>query len=145
MDDEGEDVAVDFRRGMLRIDQRQVLGRLARRPGLEPTRPLVQFLRRIGGLHRIAAGLQAGVDEVGGQVGDLRIGVVLGVDVGDPVLAQQGRVGRRAEAVVPHLERVAQGPAVQGLGQQAEEALEVVRIELLGVGQLPEQGTEAVA
>src|SRR5690606_6324469 len=51
----------------------------------------------------------------------------------------------RAEAVVAHLDGVAQGLAAELFGQQGEETLEILGVELLGRGELPEDRAETVA
>ena len=88
------DVAADFvyarllfRHGF--IDAGQILRRAAGGPGLRPLGPLIERLRRVTGLQFLVALLQARIDEVRRDVGDLGIGVVLGVADGGAGLARQ--------------------------------------------------------
>ncbi len=142
MDDEGEDVARLGRQVVARIDQVQVNRRSAFGPGSEPRGPPVQRLRRIGRVDLVRAGLQPGVDEAAGHVPDAGVGRVVGEDHGDVVLAGQGDEGRRAEAVMAHLDSMTQRQAAGLVGQQLQEGSEVGLVERLGVGELPEHGAE---
>src|SRR5436309_248304 len=81
---------------------------------------------------------------IGGHIGDARIFRVLSIDDRDAELADQRHEGRGAEAVVAHLDDVAQPAPVERLRQQLEESAKVGLGELLERRELPEQGTEAV-
>ena len=74
-----------------------------------------------------------------------RKGLVLGEHDRDVEFAQQRDEFRHEEAVMAHLDDVAQPQPVLLLGQQLEERAEVGFVELLGRRELPEQGTEPVA
>ena len=124
------------------VDARQV-GRLAAlRPGLGARGRLVERLGRIAGLQLLISLLQSRVDEVAGEVGDGRIGGVLREHDRISELAQQRNESQRLEALVAHLDDVAQAVAVESLRQQFEEGSEIGLVEFLGGRELPEQGAE---
>jgi hypothetical protein len=58
---------------------------------------------------------------------------------------QKGDEGRRAEAVVAHLDAVTDGPPVEGSRQQFEKGAEVRLVERLGWGELPQHRSQLVA
>ena len=70
---------------------------------------------------------------------------MVGEHDGDLEFAQQRDEFRRLEAVVPHLDDVAELAAVERAGQQFEKAAEIGLVEFLERGELPEQGAELVA
>ena len=70
---------------------------------------------------------------------------MIGVHDRDFEFPQQRDELRRLEAVVAHLDDVAERPAVERVGQQLEKAAEIGLVEFLERGELPEQGPELVA
>ena len=55
----------------------------------------------------------------------------------DPVFAQQIEEGRRAKALMPHLDDMAQGAATDLLWQQFQKRREIVGVECLERRELP--------
>ena len=130
---------------MCGIDERQVIGRAARRPGARATGPRVERRFGVGGLDRVLALLQARIDEVARDVGDRRIVVMLGKHHGNVEFAQQRYERRRAETVVSHLDDMAQRTAVKRRREEFEEAAEVRFVELFRRRELPQQRPEPCA
>src|SRR6202012_3099816 len=91
------------RRGFLLwrgLDTFQIVRLLALRPGLQSRRPGLDLLGRIGRRDRVLAALQTRIDEVAGEVGDIRIFRVIGEDDGPIEPARQCDEFRRAETVM---------------------------------------------
>ena len=145
VDHVGEHVARCCLRRALRIDLVEILRHATRREGLEALGPGIQFLGRIAGRDRVLALLQAQIDEVGRDVGDARIGLVLGAHDRGVEFADQRDEGGVTETVMAHLDDVTQPQTILLFGQQLEERAEVGFVELLGRRELPQQGTEPVA
>ena len=144
VDDVGEDVARRLLRGRL-VNARQVVGFAAIGPELQPLGPGIELLRRIAGLDVVIALLQPRIDEVADDVGDRRIGAVLGEHDRRLELPQQCDEGRHAEAGVADLDHMAQRAPVHLARQQFEELAEIGLVEFLGRRELPEHGAEPVA
>src|SRR6516225_5386705 len=123
----------------------QDVGRAALGPGLQATRPGGDLFRRISGRHRVLAALQAGIDEVAGEIGDVGIFDVIGEHDRKVELPQQRQKLRRAKAVVAHLDDMTQRTAVEFWRQQLEEAGEVGRVEFFGRRELPKQRPKPLA
>src|SRR6516164_605322 len=140
-----EDVARCGLRLLRRFDVSQVVGRAALGPGLQATRPGGDLFRRISGRHRVLAALQAGIDEVTGEIGDVGIFDVIGEHDRKVELPQQRQKLRRAKAVVAHLDDMTQRTAVEFWRQQLEEAGEVGRVEFFGRRELPKQRPKPLA
>src|SRR5262249_2391321 len=107
--------------------------------------PLTDLLWRISRRHVVLALLQPRVNEIGGDVGDIRIGSMVGVDRRHAELTKQRDECRRLEAVVANLDHVPQATSVEAAGQQLEKSAEVGLVELLERRELPEQRAELAA
>ena len=120
-------------------------GALTFRPGLGAAGPGVELARGIGSGKRVVASLQPRIDNVAGEIGDVR--PALGVDIGDgdARVARELDETRNGEARVANLDHVVELPSIELVRQQVEELAEVVLVEALEGRELPEDRSELVA
>jgi hypothetical protein len=93
--------------------QRKVVGNVALRPALGAAGPGVELARGIGSGERVVASLQPRVDDVSGEVCDIR--PALGIDIGDgdACVARELGEARGGEARVADLDDVVEFLSVE--------------------------------
>src|SRR3546814_13455835 len=101
---------------------------------------MVERLFVIARLDLLLAALEPGIAEVGGLFVDAGKLVTVGIDDRHVPFAYHVDERLIAEALVAHLDLVAQLPAVLRIGKQVEEAREIVAIDLLSRHEWPEIG-----